>query len=144
MHNFSTEIWARCQIFWPPWNLAFCTYVLICIVYLAIHICPIPIAPMFWKGIAKLEDAKYTVRIREGLKNGEKRSGWPLEFISIAGTAGHSLVQTCTPRYSQVQCWKDPSCSIFLKSRRFEDIKYDTERWLLGDYLMTTWWPLGD
>ena len=35
-------------------------------------------------------------------------------------------------RYSQVQCQKDPSCAIFSKSRRFEDIKYDTERYVWG------------
>ena len=40
--------------------------------------------------------------------------------------------------------YEQPSRAIFLKSRRFEDIKYDTERGLLGDYLATTWWPLGD
>ena len=32
-------------------------------------------------------------------------------------------------RYSrQVQCWTDPSYDIFSKSRRFKDIKFDTER----------------
>ena len=35
-------------------------------------------------------------------------------------------------RYSQVQCQKDPSCAIFLKSRRFVDIKYYTERYVWG------------
>ena len=29
-----------------------------------------------------------------------------------------------TARYSKVQCWKDPSCAIFLERRRFENIKY--------------------
>ena len=33
---------------------------------------------------------------------------------------------------------KHPSCAILLKSRRFEDIKNDTERGLLGDHLVTT------
>ena len=40
--------------------------------------------------------------------------------------------------------YEQPSNAIFLKSRRFEDIKYDTERGLHGDYLATTWRPLGD
>ena len=35
--------------------------------------------------------------------------------------------------------YEQPSNAIFLKSRRFEDIKYDTERGLHGDYLATTW-----
>ena len=35
---------------------------------------------------------------------------------------------------SQAQCWKDPSCAIFSKRRRFEDIKYDTERQDIATY----------
>ena len=38
------------------------------------------------------------------------------------GTAGHS----------QVQCWEDPACATFLKSRRFVGIKYDTKRYVWG------------
>ena len=34
-------------------------------------------------------------------------------------------------RVGKFMKWKDLSCAIFLKSRRFEDIKYDTERWLI-------------
>ena len=61
------------------------------------------------------------------------------------GTAGHSQVKPGTTKYSHVQCWKDPSFAIFLKSRRFEDIKYDTTTWgPLGDHLRTTWGPVGD
>ena len=55
------------------------------------------------------------------------------------GTAKYSRVQPDTTRhswkdqpdttrYSQVQCWKVPSCALFLEGRCFEDIKYDTDR----------------
>ena len=54
-----------------------------------------------------------------------------------------SQVQPGTGGYSQVQCWKDPPCAIFWKSRCFEDIKYDTER-SHGDHMRTTWGPPGD
>ena len=48
------------------------------------------------------------------------------------GTAGRSPVKPGTARYRQLQYWKDPSCAIFFKSRRFEDIKYDTKRYVWG------------
>ena len=57
------------------------------------------------------------------------------------GRSRQSQVQLGTARYNQVQWWKDPSCAIFSKSRRFEGIKYDTERSQV-DHLGTTWGPL--
>ena len=44
----------------------------------------------------------------------------------------YSRAQSGKARYSHVQCWKDPSYAIFVKSRRFEDSKYDTERYVWG------------
>ena len=42
---------------------------------------------------------------------------------------------------SQAQCLKDPSCAIFLKSRRFRDIKYDTHMHVWW-CLVYVWWSL--
>ena len=52
-----------------------------------------------------------------------------------------SSIPTTTWRQRQrqkIKCWRDPSCAIFLKGRRFEDIKYNTKRWLLGEICGTT------
>ena len=65
--------------------------------------------------------------------------------MAVCGKEDHgkprqSQVPPGTARYSAE---KDPSCAIFTESRRFEDIKYDTE-WSLVDHLGSTCRPLVD
>ena len=66
--------------------------------------------------------------------------GWASKSpkMAICGKVDHgrprqSQVQPGKARYSDV---KDPPCDIFLKSRLFEDIKYDTDH--LGTTTCTT------
>ena len=66
----------------------------------------------------------------------------PVSGSMLQGKSWPTKAEPGAPRFSQVQpgtVLKRPIMCCILKSRRFEDIKYDTER----DHLGTTWRLLG-
>ena len=82
------------------------------------------------------------INIKNVWKSTRRCASELLKTVEIAETVETPLILLLKTHILYIISTADPSCAIFSKSRRFEGLKYDIERW--QDHLGSTLGPLGD